>query len=54
MAWEELLSIIADARADADHETNTPPTTCPNDGEPLRTGPDGGLYCRFDGWRPNP
>ena len=26
--------------------------SCPNDGEPLRTGPDGQLYCTFDGYRP--
>lgn len=26
-----------------------PLTSCPNDGEPLRTGPSGQLYCPFDG-----
>lgn len=25
--------------------------TCPNDGTQLKTGPDGALYCPFDGWR---
>jgi hypothetical protein len=29
-----------------------PETACPNDGEPLRTGPRGVLYCPFDGYRP--
>ena len=28
------------------------PIECPNDGEPLQIGPDGALYCRYDGWRP--
>lgn len=26
--------------------------SCPNDGEPYRTGPAGILYCPFDGYRP--
>lgn len=52
MAWEQLLSIIQDAQAELDAERATPPIACPNDGEPLRTGPDGQLYCPFDGWRP--
>lgn len=30
----------------------SPPTECPNDGEPLFTGRDGRLVCAFDGWRP--
>jgi hypothetical protein len=25
---------------------------CPNDGTPLLSGPNGDLYCPFDGWRP--
>lgn len=28
-------------------------TECPNDGEPLQMGPDGQLYCRYDGYRPS-
>lgn len=28
------------------------PVECPNDGEPLRNGPDGTLYCPYDGWSP--
>ena len=30
------------------------PGACPNDGEPLREGADGFLFCPFDGWRPGP
>ncbi len=28
-----------------------PPQACPHDGEPLTTGPDGLLFCRFDGYQ---
>lgn len=52
MSWHQLLDIYADAAADRQAEAATPPAACPNDGEPLKTGPDGGLYCPFDGWRP--
>lgn len=51
MGWGQLLSIYAEAAADRAAEQAAPPEACPNDGEPLRTGPDGGLYCPFDGWR---
>lgn len=30
---------------------NPVPVACPNDGEPLRTGPDGILFCPYDGWQ---
>lgn len=52
MSWHQLLDIYADAAAEAQAEAATPPAACPNDGEPLKTGPDGGLFCPFDGWRP--
>ena len=48
--WYSLLSIreeqLEAARAESD-----PPVACPNDGEPLQSGPDGQLYCPFDGWQ---
>ena len=50
--WEKLLSIIEEGRAEFEAEHNSPPVACPNDGELLQTGPDGELYCPFDGWRP--
>jgi hypothetical protein len=50
--WDGLLGIIDDARQTADAERNTPPVFCPNDGTRLETGPDGGLHCSWDGWRP--
>jgi hypothetical protein len=52
MSWEQLLSITHEARAMAAEDANRTPTACPNDGEPLREAPHGGLYCPFDGWRP--
>lgn len=51
MTWEQLASIIQDAQAELDAERAAPPSTCPNDGTNLLTGPDGQLYCPFDGWR---
>ena len=47
-SWGSLLSIMANARADAEEAASRPPIahTC---GEPWRTGPDGELYCSFDG-----
>lgn len=47
MSWYQLLAMQAEA-ADA---RLAPLVACPNDGEPLRTGPDGQLYCPFDGER---
>jgi uncharacterized Zn finger protein (UPF0148 family) len=52
MSWQQLLSIYQEARDEVAAEQSRTPTACPNDGEPLLTGPDGGLYCPFDGWRP--
>lgn len=53
MSWEQLLSIAAEADAEARAAADMPPLACPNDGEPLTPAPDGGLFCRFDGWRPD-
>ena len=54
MSWEQLLSIKQEAiEAAREDERNTAaPVACPNDGEPLKTGPGGQLECPFDGWRP--
>lgn len=47
-SWGSMLSIIANARADADEAASKPPAAheC---GEPWRTGPDGRLHCSWDG-----
>lgn len=55
MSYQQLLSILqtnAEEEADALEQERTNPQACPNDGEPLRAGPDGRPYCPFDGWRP--
>ncbi|MGH3680772.1 MAG: hypothetical protein ACRDT2_11065 [Natronosporangium sp.] len=51
MAWQQLVDIARQAAAERDAELSQPPQACPNDGEPLRPGPRGELYCRFDGWQ---
>lgn len=50
MSWQQLLDIYAEAADEARQEKTQRPVACPNDGEPLTTGPDGKLFCRFDGW----
>lgn len=47
-SWWGLVSIARESARNSEAE----PTACPNDGEPLRSGPRGELYCPFDGWRP--
>lgn len=49
--WYDLLAIEQEWRQLAADERNRVPVACPNDGEPLRTGPAGELFCPFDGWR---
>lgn len=53
MSWEQLLGIAREASEELCAEQTRPPVDCPNDGEPLTTGPDGQLFCTFDGWRPD-
>lgn len=48
--WYALLA-IRDEMVDAYRADARPPVACPNDGEPLSTSPDGGLFCQFDGWQ---
>jgi hypothetical protein len=52
VSWEQLGSILAEQRLEADAEARIGLVACPNDGEPLTTGPDGRLFCRYDGFRP--
>lgn len=53
MSWEELLSIQREVAGEFLAEQSRPPVDCPNDGQPLSTGPDGQLFCTYDGWRPD-
>jgi hypothetical protein len=50
--WGSLYALNAEVRQILREEAARPPVACPNDGEPLRTGPRGELYCPFAcGWR---
>lgn len=51
MSWEQLLSIYKQQAEDVRDEATKVPTACPNDGQPLQTGPNGELFCDFDGWQ---
>lgn len=53
MSYEQLADIIAEAIEVHRAEKAAQPEACPNDGEPLLIGSDGGLFCPFDGWRPD-
>lgn len=50
MSWDQLSSILQTAVSEARENATAPPTACPNDGEPLESGPNGVLHCKFDGW----
>lgn len=50
MAWDQLIDIKAEA-AEARRADEGPPSACPNDGQPLEQGPNGGLHCPYDGYR---
>jgi hypothetical protein len=49
-SWTEFLAIAREAQQIQTEMEAVPPVACPNDGEPLIAGPDGTLFCRFDGW----
>lgn len=50
-SWWSLLSVIQEAAQYAQQDRTDTPSACPNDGEPLRTGPRSERYCPFCGWR---
>lgn len=50
MAWETLLGILEEARQLEREAAAKVPVECPNDFTPLEAGPDGTLFCRWDGW----
>lgn len=49
--WYGLLALMREVRQGLAAERSRVPVACPDDGEPLRTGPNGQLHCRFCGWR---
>lgn len=52
-SWYEMLSIVREAIGYVQVEPEMRLLACPNDGEPYSQGPDGMLFCRNDGYRPN-
>lgn len=44
-SWGTLLALLDEVRDIARQEATRTPSACPNDGEPLLSGPHGGLYC---------
>lgn len=53
MSWWTLVGIIQEARDIDAQAASTPPVECPNDYTPLKAGPDGKLFCPWDGWTPD-
>jgi len=53
MSWEQLRDILREAADLATEAAASPPVACPHCGEPLETGPNGVLHCKFDGWTNN-
>lgn len=52
LSFDGLLTVLQEAREERAAADAAPPVACPNDGEPLLTGPDGRPFCPSDGWRP--
>jgi hypothetical protein len=51
--WYGLLDILkSGAQEAAAVEQQYRDTYCPHDGFAYKSGPDGQLYCEFDGYRP--
>lgn len=53
MGWDQLKAISQERVQLAQQEASTPPTACWLCGTPLDRAPDGGLFCKADGWRPD-
>ena len=51
MSWQQLVSILEEAREVDAQEAAKTPVECPNDYTTLQTGPGGVLFCPWDGWQ---
>lgn len=49
MAWDELLGFIQEGADIDQQDRSTAPTSCPVDFTALQEGPDGVLFCPYDG-----
>jgi len=53
MSWFQLLDIRRQAQQEFESYATLPPTSCPECGEPLKSGPVSSqdtLFCSFEGW----
>jgi len=53
MSWWQLIDIYDEANDIVASGVDIERQVCPNDGQPLLEGPQGQLYCPFDGYRPD-
>lgn len=51
MGYYSLLAVIDEAQTLKEEYDSQPPLCCPNDATPLSDGPDGIVFCPFDGWQ---
>lgn len=51
--WYSYLNILHNMAEEVRNEAIEPPEACPDCGEPVRSGPNGELFCTFDGWQWN-
>lgn len=49
MSWDQLRAMISEAHDIDKKDRSGVPTSCVNDGTPLREGPSGTLFCPYDG-----
>ncbi len=49
--WGSALAVLRELKA-VERDDWSVIGECPNDGTRLERGPDGLLFCPFDGWRP--
>lgn len=49
-SWWGWYSILAEAVELQQQWRENPLPACPVDGEPLTMGPNGLLFCKYDGW----
>lgn len=54
MSWESLIVLGEEFKEILRLESETQPAACPECGGLFQTGPNGELFCSFDGyiWRP--
>lgn len=51
MSWEQLAAMVQEAREIDQADRAAEPTSCASCYTPLKPGPDGGLFCPWDGLR---